>query len=46
MLHNVAHKVIIREVTIVSFSPVIQTKLYILRQRNDRKKSEILTFVK
>jgi len=33
--HNGAHKV--RQITIISYSPVIQIKLYIFRQRNDRK---------
>jgi len=31
---------------IISYSPVIQIKLYISRQRNDRKNSAILTFEK
>jgi len=42
----VAHKVIIRLVTIISYSPVIQIKLYIFRQQNDRKKLAILIFEK
>jgi len=45
MRHKVgAHKV--RQITIISFSPVIQIKLFIFRQRNDRKNSAILTFKK
>jgi len=40
MRHKVVdHKVIIRQITIISYSTVIQTKLYIFRQRNDRKVS-------
>jgi len=39
-----AYKVIIRQVTIISYSPVIQIKLQIFRHQNDRKKSAILTF--
>jgi len=47
MSHKVvAHKVIIRQVTIISYSTVIQIKLDMFRQRNDCKKSSILTFVK
>jgi len=36
----VAHKVIIRQVTIISYSPIIQTKLYSFRERNDRKSQQ------
>jgi len=39
-----AHEV--RQITIISYSPVIQIKLYIFRQRSDRKNSAILTFEK
>jgi len=47
MRHKVvAHKVIIRQATIMRYSPVNQIKLYIFRQRNDGKKSAILTFEK
>jgi len=48
LLHQkvVAHKVIIRQVTIISFSPVIQIKLYIFIQQNNREKSSISTFEK
>jgi len=45
MRHKVgSHKV--RQITILSYSPVIQIKLHIHRQRNDRKNSAILTFEK
>jgi len=45
MHHKVgAHKV--RQITIISYSPVIQVKLYIFRQRNNRKNSAISTFEK
>jgi len=39
-----AHK--FRQITIISYSPVIPIKLYIFRQRNDRKNSAISTFKK
>jgi len=39
-----AHK--FRQITIISYSPVIQAKLYIFRQRNDHKNSAISTFEK
>jgi len=45
MRHKVgAHK--FRQIAIISYSPVIQIKLYIFRQRNDRKNSVISTFEK
>jgi len=34
------------QITIISYSPIIQIKLYIFRQRNDRKNSTISTFEK
>jgi len=36
----------VRQITILSYSPVIQIKLYIFRKRNDRKNSAISTFEK
>jgi len=45
MRHKVGvHKV--RQITIISYSPVINIKLYIFRQRNDRKKPANSTFEK
>jgi len=45
MRHKVrAHK--FRQITIISYLPVIQIKLYIFRQRNDSKNSAISTFEK
>jgi len=46
MRHKVgAHK--FRQITIISYSPVIQIKLYIIfRQRSDRKNLAISTFEK
>jgi len=40
----IIHKV--RQITIISYTPVIQIKLYVFRQRNDRKNSAISTFEK
>jgi len=45
MRHNVGvHKV--RQITIISYSPIILNKLYIFKQRNYRKYSAISTFEK
>jgi len=45
MRHKIGpHKV--RQITIVSYSPVILIKLYIFRQRNNCKNSAILIFEK
>jgi len=41
MRHKVvAHNVIIRQVTIISYSPVTQIKFYAFRQQNYRIKSQ------
>jgi len=43
MRHKVvAHKV--RRITIISYSSIIQIKLHIFRQQNDRKNSAISSF--
>jgi len=45
-MRHVAHKGILRQVTNISYLPIIQAKLYIFRQQNDRKKLAILAFEK
>jgi len=38
----VVHKVIIRQITVISYLPAIQIKLYIFRQRNNfRKRNKV-----
>jgi len=45
MCHKVgAHKV--RHIAIISYSPVIQIKLYVFKERNDHKNSANSTFEK
>jgi len=45
-MHHKAGANKVRQITILSYSPVIQIKLYIFRQRKDRKNSAISTFEK
>jgi len=45
-MHHKAEAHNVRQMTILSYSPVIQIKLNIFRRRNDRKNSAISTFEK